>query len=275
MDIEQLSKSQIVLLTLLITFVTSIATGIVTVALMEKAPPSVAQTVNRIVERTVERVVPAGQTAATIVTREKTVVVKESDLIPQAVENASLSAVRLYVSNSDPPAFLGIGLVIDFSGAIATDIDAVYGIAELVAVLPDGSRLRSDVIARDRNSGIALLQAATTTMDGKKPALKPATISVGNPRLGQSVIAIASESRNRIADGIITALQPQSAESGVSGDVIETNIPGESIMPGGFLVNSDGEIIGISTSISRLSSARSFMQSSALIKESTNKKDSQ
>ena len=35
MDLEKLNKSQIVLLTLLVSFVTSIATGIVTVALMQ------------------------------------------------------------------------------------------------------------------------------------------------------------------------------------------------------------------------------------------------
>ena len=92
MDIEQLSKSQIILLTLLVSFVTSIATGIVTVSLMGQAPPSIAQSVNRIVERTVEKVIPAGQTASTVITREKTVVVKESDLISEAVERS----IRLY-----------------------------------------------------------------------------------------------------------------------------------------------------------------------------------
>ena len=53
MEMEKLNKSQIVLLTLLVSFVTLIATGVVTVSLMDQAPPAIAQTVNRIVERTV------------------------------------------------------------------------------------------------------------------------------------------------------------------------------------------------------------------------------
>ena len=105
MDIEHLSKSQIILLTLLVSFVTSIATGIVTVSLMEQAPPSISQSVNRIVERTVEKVVPGSQTAS-VITREKTVVVKESELIPQAVEYISPSVARVYSSSSDVPLFL-------------------------------------------------------------------------------------------------------------------------------------------------------------------------
>ena len=98
MDIEHLSKSQIVLLTLLISFVTSIATGIVTVSLMAQAPPAIAQTVNRIVEQTVQQVVPANQSASagkTVVTEQKTVVVKESDMISQAVARVSPSLVRM------------------------------------------------------------------------------------------------------------------------------------------------------------------------------------
>ena len=108
MDIEQLSKSQIVLLTLLVSFVTSIATGIVTVSLMEKAPPLIAQTVNRIVEHTVQTVVPAasGQAAATVVTQEKTIVVHESEQISKAVEKIAPSLVRLYAREAGDAPFL-------------------------------------------------------------------------------------------------------------------------------------------------------------------------
>ncbi len=263
MDIEQLSKSQIILLTLLVSFVTSIATGIVTVSLMEQAPPSIAQSVNRIVERTVERVVPSGQTAASVVTREKTVVVKESDLISQAVEKSNPSVVRLYVSNSDAMVFLGLGVVLDGSGTIAADADSIGESADATVALQDGTHVRAFVTARDRNAGVAFLRSATSTVEGKVPAWQPAAFSVGAARLGQTVITIAGKTITRIADGIITTVIPPASDQPTTG-VIDTNISGDSIMPGGLLVDVDGEIVGMSTGVSRGTSGGAFIASSAL-----------
>src|SRR5580698_3542228 len=121
MDIEKLTKSQIVLLTLLVSFVTSIATGIVTVSLMQQAPPAVAETVNRVIENTIETVATStkGQSAAAVVTQQKTVIVNESDLIAQAVKQAAPSVVEIYTSNTDSPQFLGLGVIVDASGTVA------------------------------------------------------------------------------------------------------------------------------------------------------------
>jgi len=56
---KELNKSQLILLALLISFVTSIATGISTVTLMQQMPPSVTTPINKIVRQTVEKIVPS------------------------------------------------------------------------------------------------------------------------------------------------------------------------------------------------------------------------
>lgn len=58
MDIKDLNKSQLILLAILLSFVTSIATGITTVTLMQQAPESVTVPVTQIVRQTVEKIVP-------------------------------------------------------------------------------------------------------------------------------------------------------------------------------------------------------------------------
>ena len=55
---EHLTKAQIVLLTLFVSFVSSMATGIVVVTLMQQAPEPVLQSITRVVEKTIEKVVP-------------------------------------------------------------------------------------------------------------------------------------------------------------------------------------------------------------------------
>ncbi|MDP2649062.1 MAG: trypsin-like peptidase domain-containing protein [Patescibacteria group bacterium] len=267
MDIEQLSKSQIVLLTLLISFVTSIATGIVTVSLMDQAPPIVAQTVNRVIERTVQQVAPSGQPAAAVITQEKTVIVKESELISQAVSRAVPSLVRLYTSDAESPSFLGLGIVIDASGTIATDGKIMADSDGAVAQLSNSSRVRVSVMSRDRESGVAYLASATTTPDGKSPEWTPASISTTRPVLGQTVVSLSGKSATRIGDGIITAVTPSATSTP---GVIETSISSDSIMPGSPIITTEGSLAGLSTSVSRGSSASGFVDASALMNQSQN-----
>ena len=256
MDIEQLSKSQTVLLTLLISFVTSIATGIVTVSLMDQAPPSVAQTVNRVIERTVETVVPnqKGQAAATVVTQEKTVIVKEADLISAAVKRVTPSIVRLYSSASENPDFLGLGIVLDNRGGVVADSDSVTG-GDAVLVLEDGTRVRAFVTDRNQESGFAFLQAATSTES--EVTWAPATIASDHLVLGASVVAFSGKSVSRIAPGVVTSMPSES--------IIDTNIAAGSILGGSPIINSDGNIVGISTGISRATSPTGFMSATLLL----------
>lgn len=263
MNMEELSKSQIILLTLLVSFVTSIATGIVTVSLMDQAPPAVAQTVNRIIERTVERVVPAGQAAATVVTQEKTVVVKESELISKAVERVDASMVRLY-SRSESPTFLGLGVVVDSSGTIVGDGGILSeGVVEAVAEFLDKTQVRATVSSNEAASGLVFFSTATTTTDGKPAVWTPIAIASERSTLGKTVVVLAGKTVARIAAGIITMIN---TSAGTSPEIIDTDIAPDSIISGSPLIDSDGSLLGISTSVSRAASPSGFISAAILLK---------
>ncbi|HEY5587675.1 MAG TPA: hypothetical protein VIK86_01825 [Candidatus Paceibacterota bacterium] len=80
MDIKELDKKQLILLTLLITFVVSIGTGIVTVSLMNQMPKSVPQTINNVIQRTIEKVTTV-ETPAKVTTSNNSIVQDKGLLI--------------------------------------------------------------------------------------------------------------------------------------------------------------------------------------------------
>ncbi len=269
MNMEQLSKSQIVLLTLLVSFVTSIATGIVTVSLMDQAPPAIAQTVNRIIERTVEKVTPAGLAAATAIATEKTVIIKESDLISQALLRVNPSVVRLFTTSSSTPVFLALGVVVDASGTIVSDADIFKAGDEAVAELASGSRVRVALTSQDATSAVAYFASATSTLEGKSPIWSPITISGTHPTLGATVIALAGKSTARIAAGIITMLIASPDEG--APQVIDTDVSSDSILPGSPLITTEGSLLGLRTGIARASSLSGFVSASVLMKKEEKK----
>jgi len=90
---NNLNNHQLVLLTLLVSFVTSIATGIFTVTLLDQAPPAVTSTINRVVERTIETVVP---TEKETLVKERVIVDKGGELIVSAIQKTSPAIIYVY-----------------------------------------------------------------------------------------------------------------------------------------------------------------------------------
>ncbi len=118
MDINELNKTQLVLLTLLITFVVSIATGIVTVSLMQKMPKTVPQLVNNVIERTIEKVTtsPAPSTVSSTTTDEaKGIFLGSSDSVVVSIYGKS------DMKSVAAPTDLGQGVIISDIGLILVD----------------------------------------------------------------------------------------------------------------------------------------------------------
>ena len=263
MDMEELTKSQVVLLTLLVSFFTSMATGVVTVSLMTKSPSSsVTETVNRIITNTIEKTLPSSQTAATVVTQQKTVVVNQSDALAAAIQKATPSLVRLYSHNSDTPTFWGLGVVLTSGGIIVSDSAALGDAAEATVHTANGTSVRVFVTSRDKTNGLAFLQVATSTdIKTLVTAAPPANALSSTPALGASVFALAGKSTTRVGSGIITSITP--ATAGTS-QTFETSISNDTSLFGSPLYDINGNLVGISTGVSREGSASDFISSLAI-----------
>lgn len=262
MELEKLTRSQIVLLTLLTSFVSSIASAIVTVSLMEKAPPTIAQTVNRVVERTVEKVVPSQPAAVAAVT--ETIVVRDSDLAAKAIGAVAPSIVRLYTSGKDEAGkqidvFVGMAVVVSASGTLIAD-ENITDTGDLIAVRADQARVPVAVRSKVKETGISRLQATSGPL-----VWQPVRFASAAPHLGESIIAVAGTSAARVAQGIVTAVS-ETAENG--SPTIETSIDSDAYVAGSPLINVNGEVVGLAAGNARKTPG-GFLASQAIMLQNT------
>lgn len=247
MDIEHLTKHQIVLLTLLVSFVTSIATGIVTVSLMDQAPPSVTRTINQIVEHTIEKVVPAvspatGAAAASVVTKETTVVVKDDDLAAQSIAKVQGAVVRL-VGKNDPDTLLARGIILSAKGTVVSDRGSLepMGTVYFQAILASGERVPAVMRIPTGTTSVAILDLVVSSTTGKFDVAPLADRS--KLKLGQSVIRIGGVGQDTVGLGVIARLPDPNHADLIQGSVVSTT-------PGSVLFTLFGEVIGIVTTAS-------------------------
>jgi hypothetical protein len=225
MDIEELSKSQLILLTILVNFVTSVATGILTVSLLDHAPPIITQTVNRVVERTIETVAQAAPAAII-----QAPAPSNQDLVTKAIGLASSRAVILYpvdASTTTPP--VAHGTFLPKSGVVVT-ATAKDLPKEAIVAFATGESL--PVSLSREGEGLSIYGFAD---DAAFPKVSPAVLmSPTDLRLGETTLALTGD--GFAATGIV---------SRVSADGVHTTLP--NIGSGSAVVNLAGNIIGIGT----------------------------
>ncbi len=143
----------------------------------------------------------------------------------------------------------GSGFVIQEGGLILTNNHVVENAVSVSVTLKDGTELRAEVLGRDPSTDVALLRVATRTLP---------PVGLGDSdrvRIGEQAIVIGSPFGfdQSLTAGYISALgrKLQSGDDyGTEIDnVIQTDAavnPGNS---GGPLLNTEGEVIGITTAI--------------------------
>ena len=250
MDIEDLNKSQIILLTLLVSFVTSIATGIVTVSLMQKAPKDVVRVMQRVVERTVEKVEsakPSKDPKPTEKIIEKTIVVKEGDLIAQAI--AENRGKVLKIINADDASFLTFALSLN-GVYIVSDAKVLEKSPNLQVRDAKGQNQNIEIVKSGGARGLALFKLKEA---GKK--LPTLSLSEGAVKLGQSLFTFSDPTLRKVKQAIVSSNE---------NSLIFADINTSEILPGMLIFNSNGKLLGMSTEASRKTDPQAFVSSSAI-----------
>jgi len=252
---ESLTKTQIVLLVLLVSFVTSLATGIVTVTLVNQAPQPITHTINKVVEKLVPKEVPIKEKTVIFSNEENLVkVIKEASLAVVSVMTATvkdLTATTTSEETGKKPMLAGSGFFVSKEGLVLTNKHIVGDeTLEYVVMTSDGNTYPATVISRSPSQDVAVLK-----VEGNNFNFIPLGDSK-NINVGQTAIALGSdlgEFQNTVSVGVVSGLNKLAAAlNSVSGpeDLVAliqidaaTN-PGNS---GGPLVDLNGRAIGINT----------------------------
>lgn len=223
MDIEDLTKTQLLLLTILVNFVTSIATGVLTVSLLDQAPTTVTQTVNRIVDHTIETVT----TQVPVIGNENPSAGPSSeDLLVSAIAKADARTVTVYRDDSHRSQ-IGTGLYLQSLRTVV--IVSAENTARASVVFSDGSTAEVFRSGQDGN-----LTAYAFANGAVPPTVGDTRLVPGSEiRQGQTAIALTSE--GSATTGIVSKIE---------GTTIYTDLSG--IPAGAAAVNLSGDVIGIS-----------------------------
>jgi hypothetical protein len=227
MNIEELSKSQLILLTILVNFVTSVATGILTVSLLDHAPAFVTQTVNRVVERTIETVAAAAPAAII-----QAPAPSNQDLVTAAIGADASRAVAIYAAETgtSTPA-ISIGTYLPKARAVVTaSQDALP--KEVLVEFTNGSFIAASLAHQGK--GIAIYGFADGAALPK--ITSPALVAMSDLKLGETVLALSTE--GAASTGIVAR---------VSDKGIQTTLP--NIGVGSAAVDLSGNLIGISAGV--------------------------
>lgn len=280
---EDLTKTQMVLLVLLVSFVTSLTTVVVTVSILQEAQNPEPETVlQRVIQRVANEVKDGDDTGD----QKEVVIVKEEDLIVEAVERVSPAVVSIIATKdlpvverffSDPfnsddffrqffePApsepsgkterreiGRGTGFIVSADGYLITNRHVVEDEdAEYTAILNSGGTFKARVIARDPIHDIAIVK-----IEGERFPVAP----LGNSdtlKVGQTVVAIGNalgQFSNTVSVGIISGTERTLTAEGPGGQselqhVLQTDAainPGNS---GGPLLDLEGKVIAINTAM--------------------------
>lgn len=179
----------------------------------------------------------------------------DEDVVTDIFDRASPAVVEITVTRTVrgvrlPGSGIGSGFLIDREGHIVTNNHVIAGATEIVVTLSDGSEVTAQKLGTSPADDLAMIKVPASEVKGIKP-LELADSSKVRP--GQLAVAIGSPFRqfNSITVGIVsgTGRGPSSVLLRPIPDMIQTDAPLNPGNSGGPLVNLDGEVIGVASSV--------------------------
>jgi len=233
MDIKDLNKSQLILLAVLLSFVTSIATGITTVTLMQQAPVSFTAPVNRIIQQTVEKIQQIeGKTTV------QTVVVKEEDLVVDAIakNKSAIFTVTKEVLDLDGQIIevsAGRGFAVSADGIVVVDGNLVPEKA-VYFLKNESGKFKADFVSLEK-AGFAFLKVGAPLDEKNLPAQAgklsftvPVFGDLDKMKIGQKIIVLGNSISSFIFEG----------NKDINFNVTKSNA-------GGLVLDLDGNVLGM------------------------------
>jgi 2-alkenal reductase len=171
--------------------------------------------------------------------------------------NPSVVHILVYTDESDSfPMGSGSGFVFDSDGRIVTNNHVVEDGQSFEVLFADGSRRLADIIGRDVDSDLAILEVDSLP-DGAAPVhlgdsdgllVGQLVIAIGNPFGEQGSMSLG------IVSGLGRSLESQRQPTNTLGryslpQVIQTDAPINPGNSGGPLLNLEGEVIGVNSAI--------------------------
>jgi len=177
---------------------------------------------------------------------------------------AQSQGVVLINTQTTGGAGAGTGLVLDSSGLVLTNYHVVEGSTQVdVTIASTGVRYVGTVVGHDQEADVAVLQLKDASGldtvkldDDGDPAVSDAVTAVGNAQ-GQGFLSAATGKVVALDEAIDTR-----AEGPVVGEHLTGLIQTDAYVVGGFsggaLLDSEGEVVGITTAASSGGAAESY-----------------
>ncbi len=234
--IEDLNKTQLILLVILLSFVTSIATGVIAATLVEQASPQTTQTINRVVQRTIEKVTTESP-GETIV---QTVIVKEGDLVVDAVDKTRQAFFPLRTSGGTEI----LGQAYSIGNGYFSVASSLVSDGKLYTIT-SGKTVYSMKTISVTPYGVTILGVSSPDVSVKSLPVVPNAKDV-DVKAGKTIVAVSS---TLVSKDMVQSLRTNSEKG--EGDVVTASwnaIVTSSTLPSGLVgavvVDLDANVVG-------------------------------